>query len=35
VAARARRGAKLDPREINKRLLRRVLLREGRPVDNR
>jgi len=35
VAARARRGAKLDPSQINKRLLRRVLLRQGRPVDNR
>jgi tetratricopeptide (TPR) repeat protein len=35
VAARARRGAKLDPRDINERLLRRVLLREGRQVDKR
>jgi hypothetical protein len=33
VAARARRGAKLDPIEVNKRLLRRVLLRQGKPVD--
>jgi DNA polymerase III delta prime subunit len=33
VASRARRGAKVDPLAVNKRLLRRVLLREDRPVE--
>jgi hypothetical protein len=33
VLARARRGAKIDPLLVNNRLLRRVLLRQGRPVE--
>ena len=33
VAARARRGAKVDPLAVNERLLRRVLLRQDRPVE--
>jgi tetratricopeptide (TPR) repeat protein len=33
VAARARHGEKLDPEAVNARLLRRVLLRQDRPVE--